>query len=174
MAARNLPFLALLLIAGIIATPLAAATTDGISSAIKRTGLPVPRWAALRSDEVNMRVGPGVRYPISWHYTRKGLPVEIIAEFDTWRKIRDPHGTEGWMHQATLSGKRGFIVAGTALQPLFRSADAQSRLKAQLQPGVQGKLLKCAEIWCKVEVGGLKGYMDKKGLYGVYRDEKFD
>jgi SH3-like domain-containing protein len=171
MAASN-RLLIFLLVFFTAALPVLAA--DGISSAVKRTGLPVPRWAALRSDEVNMRVGPGARYPISWNYTRKGLPVEIIAEFDTWRKIRDPSGEIGWMHQATLSGKRGFLVAGRELAPLFRKADPASTMRAQLQPGAQGRLIKCAERWCKVEADGITGYMDKTSLYGVYKNEKFD
>lgn len=171
----NILFLCFLFFFSFVFMPFAnAATTDGISSAIKRTGLPVPRWASLRSDEVNMRVGPGARYPISWNYHRRGLPMEIVAEFDTWRKVRDPSGTEGWMHQATLSGKRSFLVAGRELQPVYRKPALDSHLRAQLEPGVQGKLLKCMPDWCKVEGDGFKGYMQKQSLYGVYENEKFD
>lgn len=163
----------------LLALPLRAETavppTSGISSAIKRTGLPVPRFASLRSADINMRVGPGARYPVAWVYHRKGLPVEIVAEFDTWRKIRDPAGDEGWVHQATLSGKRSFLVAGKELQPLFRKKEADAPLRAQLQPNVQGRITRCWEDeWCRVEVEGLKGYMKKGSLWGVYPNEKFD
>ncbi len=147
---------------------------NGISSAIKRTGLPVPRFATLRSDEVNMRVGPGTRYPINWVYHRKGLPVEIIAEFDTWRRVRDAAGDDGWVHQATLSGKRGFIAKGPGLQPMYRHQGDETNLRAQVQPGAMGKIMKCEEIWCKVEADGIRGYMKKESLWGVYTSEKFD
>jgi len=76
------------------------------------TGLPLPRYAALRSDEVNLRAGPGTRYPIQWVYKRRELPVEIQREFEVWRLVQDPDGTKGWVHQATLTGRRSFIVTG--------------------------------------------------------------
>ena len=76
------------------------------------TGLPLPRFAALRSDEVNLRAGPGTRYPIDWVYKRRDLPVEILREFEVWRLIQDPDGIKGWVHQATLTGRRAFIVTG--------------------------------------------------------------
>ena len=72
-----------------------------------RTGLPLPRFVTLRANEVNLRSGPGTRYPIDWVYRRSGMPVEIIDEFDTWRRIRDWQGTEGWVHQSMVQGRRG-------------------------------------------------------------------
>ncbi len=76
----------------------------------KSTGLPLPRYVSLRAEEVNMRTGPGVRYPVDWVYKRRNLPVEIIAEFGTWRKIRDVEGAQGWIHQSMLSNRRTFSV----------------------------------------------------------------
>jgi len=49
-----------------------------------RTGLPLPRFVSLRAAEVNLRTGPGVRYPIDWVYHRRGLPVEVIDEFGSF------------------------------------------------------------------------------------------
>src|SRR3546814_20543597 len=77
-----------------------------------RTGLPLPRFVTLRADEVNLRTGPGTRYPIDWVYQRRGMPVEIIDEFDTWRRIRDWQGTEGWVHQSMVQGPPGLLVTG--------------------------------------------------------------
>jgi SH3-like domain-containing protein len=146
----------------------------GISSAIKRSGMPVPRWASLRGEEVNMRAGPGFRYPINWVFRRKGLPVEIIAEFDTWRRIRDVTGAEGWVHQANLSGKRNFIVKGEKPQPMLREKKDDASVRAEAEPMVQGQLVKCRDEWCKVAIEGLKGWMKKTSLWGVYEDEKVD
>ncbi|WP_173569727.1 SH3 domain-containing protein [Acetobacter conturbans] len=78
------------------------------------TGLPLPRFAALRADDVNMRAGPGQRYPIQWVYHRRGLPVQIEREFDVWRLIEDSDGVKGWVHQATLVGSRDFVVPSPA------------------------------------------------------------
>src|SRR5262245_5050819 len=72
----------------------------------KGSGLPIPRFASLRSDEVNVRSGPGTRYPVEWVFKRKSMPVEIVAEYDIWRKIRDWQGASGWVHQSLLTGKR--------------------------------------------------------------------
>jgi len=175
MAVRNLLFLALCF--GLcFAAPLDAAEAvgGGLSSAVKRTGLPVPRFASLRSDDVNMRSGPGQRYPVEWVYKRKGMPVEITAEFDTWRRIRDIQGTEGWVHQATLSGKRNVLVVGKGLQPVFTQNQPNASVRGQAEPWVQGKAVKCDEQWCKIEFNGVKGYMKRESLWGVYPQEKID
>ncbi|RFD20846.1 hypothetical protein DY926_03610, partial [Komagataeibacter melaceti] len=76
------------------------------------TGLPLPRFAALRADEVNLRTGPGQRYPIDWVYHRRGLPVKIEREFDVWRLVEDADGQKGWVQQATLVGTRTFVIPG--------------------------------------------------------------
>ena len=68
--------------------------------------LPLPRYVSLRSNSVNLHVGPGKNYPVEWRYVLQNLPVEIIAEFDTWRQIRDWQGTQGWVHKSLLSGRR--------------------------------------------------------------------
>ncbi len=158
--------------------PLHAAPKEkpvgGLSSAIRRTGLPLPRWASLRSNEVNLRSGPGTRYPVLWVYRRKGLPVEITAEFDTWRRIRDVKGTTGWAHQATLSGRRFFLVAGGGVQPVFRKEDARASIRAEAEEGAQGRLLKCRAAWCRVELQGYRGYMKRDSIWGVYPDETVD
>src|ERR1700757_4096765 len=80
----------------------------------KGSGLPLPRFASLRSDEVNVRTGPGTRYPVDWVFKRKGMPVEIVAEFENWRKNRDLQGASGWVHQSLLTGKRSFLIASKA------------------------------------------------------------
>ena len=84
-------------------TTYALAQSPGVSS----TGLPIPRFVTIRANQVNMRTGPGVRYPVDWEYRRAGLPVEIVSEYGTWRKIRDWQGDEGWMHQRRMSGRFG-------------------------------------------------------------------
>ncbi|MEG3347980.1 hypothetical protein IFJ82_01340 [Novacetimonas hansenii] len=80
------------------------------------TGLPLPRFAAFRADEVNLRAGPGQRYPIDWVYHRRGLPVKIEREFDVWRLVEDADGQKGWVHQATLVGTRTFVIPGQPVQ----------------------------------------------------------
>ncbi len=135
------------------------------------TGLPVPRFAALRAQEVNMRTGPGVRYPVEWVFTRRNLPVEITAEFEAWRKIRDWQGAEGWVHTSMLTGKRSVIITGRT-QPLRRSDSTSARVIARVEKTVVGRLLTCRGAWCRLEIAGLRGWMQRSQFWGVYPKEK--
>ncbi len=136
------------------------------------SGLPLPRFAALRADEVNMRSGPGIRYPIEWVYKRRDLPVEIEREFEVWRLVRDPEGVKGWVHQATLTGRRSFVVTGTD-QVMRRSADDTAAAVATLKPGVIGRLRGCqaGAAWCQVQVGDYRGWLKRDQFWGTYAAE---
>ncbi|WP_426955982.1 SH3 domain-containing protein [Muricoccus radiodurans] len=137
------------------------------------TGLPLPRFAALRADEVNMRAGPGTRYPIEWTYQRKDLPVQIVREFELWRRIRDMEGTEGWVHQSNLTGRRNFVVAGEE-RVLRRRAEDNANPVARLRPGVIGRIRLCTagQTWCEVQVGEHRGYLRRSEMFGVIGDEE--
>ncbi|MBB6254925.1 SH3 domain-containing protein [Nitrospirillum iridis] len=178
-----LPFAAIVLV---FATLPAHAGTDGAigdppeteqqgdaahPDAVVRSGLPVPRFVTLRSNEVNVRTGPGVRYPVEWVFVKAGMPVEITAEFDTWRRIRDVEGTQGWVHQSTLSGRRGVVVTGQQTRTLRRDAASVAEAVAQLDPGVIAKLRKCKGPWCQVDVGGFRGWLQRDEVWGVYAKE---
>ncbi|WP_249120779.1 SH3 domain-containing protein, partial [Plastoroseomonas hellenica] len=140
------------------------------------SGLPLPRFAALRSDEVNMRAGPGTRFPIEWTYTRRELPVQIVREFDLWRRIRDMDGVEGWVHQSTLFSRRGLMVRGAAGAevPLRRRPEDGAQAVARLRPGVVGRLRTCeaASPWCEAQVGEYRGYLRRTEIWGVGPDEE--
>jgi SH3-like domain-containing protein len=138
-------------------------------------GLKIPRFVSVRLGEVNLRVGPGQRYPIAWVLTRKDMPVEIVEEFDTWRKIRDFEGTEGWVNHAALSGKRSIIITGE-IRVLRSSADPQASAVARLEPGVIAKLLECsseAQDWCRVEVSDVRGWLRKGEFWGTFPQEVY-
>lgn len=150
-----------------------ALAEEKASTRLNNSGLPVPRFVSLKSDKVHVRVGPGKDYPIDWIFVRRGLPVEIVAEYDVWRKIRDYQGTEGWVHQQRLTGKRMIVSMGD-LQPLYRRADKTAAVLAKVEPGVVGRLLSCEKDWCRVEVGGYRGYLPRTKIWGVYANEKID
>jgi len=136
------------------------------------TGLPLPRFASLRSDEVNMRTGPGTRYPIEWVYRQEGLPVEIIAEFEIWRRVRDWEGTEGWIQKANLTGRRYAIITA-AKRDLRSSDDSKSGIVAHLEQGAIGQIERCDKDWCKVKFANIKGYLAKGDFWGAYPAEEF-
>jgi|GEM_PF-115396 len=153
--------------------PAFAAETGKSEESKNTSGLPIPRFATIRSGEVNMRTGPGTRYPIDWVLTNKGMPVEITAEYDVWRRVRDFEGSEGWVHKASLSGKRGLVVT-TTLRDLREKDKEQSSILAHLEPGAIGELLSCAKLWCRVRFGDIKGYLPKTDFWGVYENETFN
>jgi len=147
--------------------PLRAAEEDAAS---RVSGLPLPRFVSLGSDKVNARTGPGARYPISWVYLRRGLPVEVVAEFEFYRKIRDMAGDEGWVHKRLLSGLRTAVIVG-AVRTLHREPNQTSTPVLLAEPGVQGRLLHCQGAWCELEIAGQRGYTRRDYLYGVYPTE---
>lgn len=144
------------------------------------TGLPLPRFASLKASRVNMRVGPGTEYAAEWLYTRPGLPVEIIAEFENWRRIRDSDGTEGWVYHSMLSGQRTAVAApwmegkgDKVYVNLHRSAAKDSSILAKLQPGVVVTLKECTGDWCEAEVDDTEGWVSQAEIWGAYPGEAF-
>jgi len=136
------------------------------------TGLPLPRWAALRSDQVNLRVGPGMDRPVDWQYHRRDLPVRIEREYEIWRLVEDQDGTKGWVNSAVLTGRRGFVVTG-AERVLRASAADTADPVAKLEVGVVGLIRGCAagNAWCEVKTGDYRGWLKRTDFYGVDADE---
>jgi len=134
--------------------------------------LPVPRFVTLNTDEVNLRTGPGIRYPVKLILKKDGLPVEIIKEFDVWREIRSKDGDEGWVHKSLLSGRRAVIITGH-IQPLLKDHDIGARPVVKLEPGVIAGLDRCDREWCYLKVASYKGWIKRENVWGVYADEVF-
>ena len=138
----------------------------------EETKLPLPRFVSLDANDVNMRAGPGTEYPILWQYHRKGLPVEIVQEFDTWRRIRDRDGAIGWVQANLLSSRRtAQVVDG---QKILMSEPSGGVPIAKLDPGVIGHLKECDGSECRLDVNGYKGWLPRSDLWGVYPDEKVE
>lgn len=141
------------------------------ASDIGSTGLPIPRFVSLKADEANIRTGPGTRYPILWVYRRSGMPVEVIEEFDMWRKIRDAEGTTGWLHKTMLDGKRNAIIKGKKAQIVRIDHDKDSKALIKVEPTVVVRLVECIKDWCRIQISGRKGWLEKTALWGVYPNE---
>ena len=135
--------------------------------------LPLPRFVSVRAGEANMRTGPGDQYPIDWVYVRKGLPVEITAEFEHWRKVRDMDGAQGWMHKNLLSGQRSVVITGD-VRTMRRDASTWSAAVARIEPGAVAELRRCDADWCEIEAGGRRGWLRRTEFWGVYPDERVD
>jgi SH3-like domain-containing protein len=139
-----------------------------------KSGLPLPRFVSLKPDRVNVRAGPNRDHDVAFVYTRAGLPVEITAESDNWRRIRDWEGSEGWVYHSLLSGKRTALVAPkdkTQLVPLYETSDSGAKIVAQLQAGVLGHVRHCSANWCRISGPRFEGWVVEEQLWGVYPNE---
>lgn len=153
----------------LLAAPAMAAPEPSI---LNPSGQPIPRFVSLKYDEINVRVGPGKRYPISWVYHRQHWPVEVIEEFAHWRKIRDFEGASGWVHKGALDGTRTALVMDKP-QNLYAGPDATSGTVMRAAPMVSGILKECIPDWCRLEIQGRKGWIRKADIWGVTREEVF-
>ncbi|NJL07565.1 MAG: hypothetical protein HC900_04365 [Methylacidiphilales bacterium] len=164
--------------AGIVATK--ASPPASPAEEIKRgdySGLPVPRFVSLKTDRVNVRGGPSRDHDVRWVFTKASLPVEIVAEFENWRRIRDVDGQEGWVYHSLLSGKRTAVIAPwskDAMPDLRADRSADSRVTAHLEPGVLGTVRTCRAGWCRLTGEGFDGWIQQDRLWGVYPNEVVD
>lgn len=172
--------------AGLSMIMLLAATCFPAFAAEQNTdGLPLPRFATTRSAPINVRVGPGQKYDVAWIFTKPGTPVEIIAEFDIWREVRDFDGSEGWIQQNLLSGSRAGLVApwkkGASI-PLVASASSDAGIRAYLGAGFRVDIRKCDGTWCQVDAVDhddnghattYSGYLKQSDIWGAYEGEAF-
>lgn len=141
------------------------------------TGLPLPRFVSLKANKVNVRVGPSRSHPVRWVYQRKGLPIEVLAEFENWRRVRDMDGDVGWVYHTLLDGRRHGLVKpsnGEETANLFDGPGGTGETIAAAEPNVVVALEACGADWCRAQAGGYTGWIAKQDLWGVYSDERFE
>ncbi|CAG7588601.1 MAG: SH3 domain-containing protein [Candidatus Midichloria sp.] len=152
-----------------------------------KSDLPIPRFVSIKSNEINLRSGPGNSYPIKFIYKFKNYPLEVIAEFEHWRLVKDNEGSQGWVHQSLLSGSRYALIKDNKLTEkelkfqdlknqavIFRLPDEISHPILMAEIGVVAKIKKCLEYWCQIELEKKRGWIKKINLWGVYEHELFD
>jgi len=155
------------LLGGLLTAPLVVGPRDRLAADTGRsTGLPVPRFVSLRADKVNLRTGPGLRYPIDWVFQRRGLPVEVMDEFNAWRKIRTWDGTTGWVHGVMLDSTRTARVLGAQPRVLLSDPGPRGNPVAMVQPGAIGTLGTCRAAYCHVDFGRHAGWLRRAQIYG--------
>ncbi len=142
------------------------------------SGLPVPRYVSLKSGRINVRRGPGNDYPIEWVFEKRGLPVEVTAESDRWRRIRDREGDVGWVWHSMLDGRRTALIENRAGETtpvaIHTEPDAAAAVVAYAEPGVIAQLASCKGEWCEVKASGYEGWTLRDKLWGTYPNENFD
>lgn len=153
---------------------LAKAQPEDSGNPFRSTNFPLPRFVSLASDEIFVRTGPGQRYPIKLVYRKKDLPVEVILEYEAWRKIRDQEGDIGWVHKSLLSGKRTGIIKADDMVSAYRKPSTEARLVAYIEPASLGSIKSCADAWCEFESAGYTGWVQRQYIWGVYEGENFN
>jgi SH3-like domain-containing protein len=171
MASREFHLEMLVAIAVTMASaPVLAQETTGSVS-----GLPIPRFVSLKPSDTPMREGPSKDHRIKWVFKKEGVPVEIIAEFENWRRVRDSEGDDGWVFHSRLSGRRTAQInpklKNTDL-PLYAQGSENAPVVARLQPGVIGSVEQCTGRWCRIIGEGFDGWLQQESLWGVYPGER--
>jgi SH3-like domain-containing protein len=174
-------------VAAALAAALSGATSGAAAQAAREgeegamigpvSGLPIPRFVSLKSTKVFVRQGPTKEHAVAYVYRRAGEPVEITAEYDNWRRIRDSEGAEGWVWHSLLSGRRTALVAPWSKENALvirTQAGAEERPSARLEPKVLVEVRRCDGGWCRVEGDGFDGFIEQDRLWGVYPGERFN
>ena len=136
-----------------------------VGPAAAQSDVELPYWASISVDEARMRKGPSPDVPVTWEYRRKDLPVKVIARHETWRKIEDPDGTQGWMAARLLSRTRTAIVTG-GIRPMREEPNVSAAVAYRAEPGVVGRITDCKDGWCRIDVGGRRGWIETDHIWG--------
>ena len=131
-------------------------------------------YASLRSDKVFLREGPTYQHRVLFTYKRKDYPVQIIASYESWRRVRDVDGTVGWISQMLLSDARTVLVIGKGHAAIRSQPYATASLRAWADPGVVAKLKACKPQFCEIAADGIRGWIDKTRIWGVDAGEIID
>jgi SH3-like domain-containing protein len=138
------------------------------------TNLPLPRFVSMRAEEANARRGPSLDQRVDWAFVRRGLPLEVVAEYGQWRRVRDAEGAGGWVHHTLLSGVRTALVQGDEPVALRAGPGEATAVRALAEPGVIGRLEECRDAWCEIAAGGVEGWLPRARLWGVGPDETLE
>ena len=130
-----------------------------------------PYWASISATRAMMRSGPGQNYPAVWLYVRADLPVRVVETYPSWRKVQDPDGASGWMLVRLLSDQRTALVTGTEPRAMHDEPNQDARVRYLAEPGVVGRISRCSNGWCRLEVGGKAGFIRTEHIWGTDPDE---
>ncbi|MGV8839462.1 MAG: SH3 domain-containing protein [Bauldia sp.] len=163
-------------VAIILAAALGGSVAVQAQQVGQTTGLPIPRFVSLAAGEVNVRNGPGSDFPISWVFVKARYPVEVINEYDNWRRIRDINGQMGWVLGTLLSAERTAVVRGEAgtTANLYAQPSTTAQVVYLLQAGVQAAIDECDNGWCRLADPRFNGWIEQALLWGTYPNERVE
>ena len=133
----------------------------------KETGLEIPRYVSLKSNDANIRVGPSTNYPIAIKYIQKNYPLKILEEYDDWRKIEDFTKNNGWIHKSLISGNRTAIIVSNNDDKIKIFNTIEGIKIGNIGKGNIVSINKCKIDWCSISFNKFKGWIYKKNIWGV-------
>lgn len=157
----------LLPVAAVLAGAAPTERDDGTS------GLVVPRFVSIKPGKAFVRTGPGDQYPVAYVYVRKGLPVEVVKEYQIWRQVRDESAATGWINKSLLTGERTALVT-RQVRTLYTRPDLSSPPVWRIEPGALVSVVLCEGEWCRVARDGKGGYILRNQLWGIYPNERIE
>ena len=156
---------------GVILICFISFTQNTYADVGQETGLEIPRYVSLKSNDANIRVGPSKNYPIEIKYIKKNYPLKVLEEYEEWRKVEDFKNNIGWIHKSLISGNRTGIVLSNNNKTIRLLNTLDGNVIGEIGKGNIVYLEKCKINWCLVSAGNFKGWMDKKYIWGVKQDE---
>ena len=154
--------------------PALAGVTIVLASPAAAQDKQPPYWASIASGQAMTRTGPGKNYPGVWLYQRRDLPIRVVKKYENWRLIQDPDGAQGWMLVTLLSDRRTAIVKPGNPRPIRVGPYDSAKVAYQAEHGVVGRISKCSDGWCRIEIGKQNGYVRTSDIWGVGEGETVD
>ena len=144
-----------------------------IANVGNETGLEIPRFISLKSDNTNIRIGPSKNYPIVIKFIQKNYPLKVIDEYDEWRKVKDFKNNTGWVHKSLISGKRSGLILSNNNQAIKALNTINGKVIGLIGEGNIVSINKCDIDWCFVSFMSYKGWVNKKNIWGVKQNETY-
>ena len=121
-------------------------------------------YLMLKNSKVNVRMGPGLDYPVKFIYKKKNLPVKVIDKKENFRKVIDHKKNSGWIHISQLKKINSIIVLSNRI--LFKKPTLNSKPIANIESGRLFVLRKCKKDWCEVSSQNYSGWINIDDVWG--------
>ena len=122
-------------------------------------------FLSLKKNKVNVRYGPGFKYPIKFIYNKINLPIKQIDKKENFRRIIDLKNNSGWIHVSQLKKVNSVIPKTDKI--LFSKPSNFSKPLAKIKKGRILLIQNCSENWCKTKTGSFKGWIKVENTWGL-------
>ena len=121
-------------------------------------------FLSLKKNKVNVRYGPSFESPVKFIYNKIDLPIKLIDKKENWRRILDVKNNSGWIHSSQLKQINSIITLSDKI--LFKKPTIFSKPIVKIKKGRVLIIQNCQTNWCKIKTDNIKGWIEKKNLWG--------